>query len=158
MFVGETMWRTGPSLHIVHRLVGRAGWILSTPASAEAAVDLNYQIIGCVAFWESFSISFSGWLALFTPLCQHLVCPHWCGMSVNEQYEAPEMMHTFVTLGLFQLSLCITFLSSSIILPEVTCNTQDVLQYLGHVLKSEFITFVWTIVPQSVCQGHEHGR
>lgn len=31
----------------VHRLVGRAGWILPTPASAEAAADLIYQIIGC---------------------------------------------------------------------------------------------------------------
>lgn len=90
---GETMRCTGPSLHIVHRLVGRAGWILPTPASDEAAVDLDYQIIGCVAFWESFSISFSGWLALFTPLCQHLVCPHLCGMSVNERYEATERTH-----------------------------------------------------------------
>lgn len=78
---------------------GRAGWILPTPASAEAAVDLNYQIIGCVAFWESFSISFSGWLALFTPLRQHLVCPHWCGMSANEQCDAAETIHTWNTFN-----------------------------------------------------------
>lgn len=32
--------------------------------------------------------SFSGWLHLFTPLCQRLVCLPWCWMSVNLEYEA----------------------------------------------------------------------
>lgn len=45
----------GSSPRTVRRHVGRSGWILPTPASAEAAVDLNYQIIGCIAFWEKAS-------------------------------------------------------------------------------------------------------
>lgn len=44
-----------------HRLVGSFGW-------ASAAAHLKYQIIGCVAFWEAFSILFSGWLAVLTAL------------------------------------------------------------------------------------------
>lgn len=77
--VGKQCGTVGSSLCIVNGPVGRGGWILPALTSTQAAADLNYQIIGCVAFWESFSISFSGWFALFTPLCQHLVCPRWFG-------------------------------------------------------------------------------
>lgn len=85
--VAEAARCTGSSLPCAHRLVVHAGWILPTTASSKSAVDLKHQIIGCVDFWESFSMWFSGWLALFTPLCQHLICPHWCGMSVSEHYK-----------------------------------------------------------------------
>ncbi len=165
MFVWETMWRTGSSLRIVHRLVGRAGWILPTPASAEAAVDPNYQIIGCVAFWESFSISFSGWLALFTPLCQHLVCPHWCGMSVNEQNEAAERIHAWNTFNSGSISPKFApVLSVSLSWVALLClqrwqvNMQYGVLVMCHSGQMKLNSTHLSAPPRSVHQGHEHKR
>lgn len=50
-----------------------AGWILHT-ATAEAAVVLKHRMAGCRALCDSLSISFSGWMLLFTSLFQDLIC------------------------------------------------------------------------------------
>lgn len=152
--VRKKMWCS--SLCSAHRLVGRAGWILPTSASIQAAVDLKYQLIGCVAFWESFSISFSGWLAVSCSVPAS--CLPTLVWNVRKWMNHRENRH------MKNGSISITFASIlnepfTGVFPDITCNRQHEIQHIGHILfipDSFKFTVPVTSVAEIVCQGHGH--
>lgn len=79
MFVGEaTLCTWLPGLSCLNSSLTRLRW-----SSSWSELWNNWPLCSLAS-----PFSFSGWLHLFTPLCQRLVCLPWCWMSVNLQYEA----------------------------------------------------------------------